>query len=234
VRDHVFSGADVEEALALAGASLGLPTASLRYVVLDEGMPAGRGLQPTPARVAILLPEPEGGSGPGRDEAPAAAPPGDPRVGLRATLRAIAEGGGLDFDAEVEDAGEAVVVRLSGPDASFFLEPEGRAEVLRATEHLLLRLYGAALRPRVLRLTGDGFRERRDAALAEEARRLAGAVRADGRPRTMALNAYERRVVHVVLQGEPGVTTYSVGEGADRRVTVAPAGAAPERHDADE
>jgi spoIIIJ-associated protein len=37
------------------------------------------------------------------------------------------------------------------------------------------------------------------------------------------LNAYERRVVHVALQGEPGVTTYSVGEGSARRVTVGPA-----------
>jgi predicted RNA-binding protein Jag len=35
-------------------------------------------------------------------------------------------------------------------------------------------------------------------------------------------NPYERRVVHVALQNEPGVTTYSVGEGPDRRVTVAP------------
>jgi spoIIIJ-associated protein len=37
------------------------------------------------------------------------------------------------------------------------------------------------------------------------------------------MNAYERRVVHVALQAEPGVTTYSVGEGPSRRVTVAPA-----------
>jgi len=43
--------------------------------------------------------------------------------------------------------------------------------------------------------------------------------------------------VHVALQAEPGVTTYSVGEGPDRRVTVAPAGAGgtgPEARDGDE
>ena len=37
------------------------------------------------------------------------------------------------------------------------------------------------------------------------------------------LNAYERRVVHMALSGVPGIVTYSVGEGADRRVTVGPA-----------
>ncbi len=71
-------------------------------------------------------------------------------------------------------------MHLRGDDREFFLEPSGQAEVLRATEHLLLRLYGAALQPRALRLTGEGFRERRDAALAAEARRVAEAVRGDG------------------------------------------------------
>ena len=37
------------------------------------------------------------------------------------------------------------------------------------------------------------------------------------------LNSYERRVVHMALAGEPGIRTSSVGEGAERRLTVAPA-----------
>jgi spoIIIJ-associated protein len=225
VKDRVFSGPDVEEAIALAAASLGLPKAELRYVVLDAGAAGGRGLKPTPARIAVFLREPDRPPDPAPDRVAAPAGPADPRAGLRETIRAVAEAGGLDVEAEVEETEEAVVVRLRGADQAFFLGPEGRGEVLRATEHLLLRLHGAALQPRALRLTCEGFRERRDEALAEEARRLAAAVRADGQPRTMEpLNAYERRVVHVALQGEPGVTTYSVGEGPGRRVTVAPAG----------
>lgn len=221
MKDRVFSGADVSEAVALAAANLGLPLAQLRYVVLEAGSPGGRGLSPTPARIAVLLQE---------APAPRARPPqgaqaqtADPRAGLRDTIRAVAEAGGLSVEAEIEDGSEAVVVSLRGPDREFFLEPDGRAEVLRATEHLLLRLYGAALQPRALRLTGEGFRERRDEALAAEAHREAEAVRVDGRARTMPpLNAYERRVVHLALQGEPGITTASSGEGAERRLTIAP------------
>jgi spoIIIJ-associated protein len=79
-----------------------------------------------------------------------------------------------------------------------------------------------------VRLTGEGFRERRDEALAASARRLAAEVRKDGRPRTMPpLNSYERRVVHVALQAEPGVATQSAGEGAARRLTIAPAAGPP-------
>jgi spoIIIJ-associated protein len=231
----MFSAPDVDEALAVAAASLGLPRAELRYVVLDAGTPGGRGLKPTPARIAVLLREPSRPSeSPGAPE-PAPARPPDPRAQLRETIRAVAEAGGLDVEAEVEETEEAVIVRLRGPDQTFFLGPEGRGEVLRATEHLLQRLYGAALQPRSLRLTCEGFRERRDQALAEEARRLAEAVRADGQARAMEpLNAYERRVVHLSLQGEAGVTTYSVGEGSARRVTVAPAARRAEAPDGGE
>ena len=225
MKDRVFCGPDVEEAIAVAAASLGLPRAELRYVVLDAGTPGGRGLRPTPARIAVLVQEAGPPPAPARERDRLPAVPADPRAQLRETIRAVAEAGGLEVEAEVEEGEQAVVVHLRGADQAFFLGPEGRGDVLRATEHLLQRLYGAALQPRALRLTSEGFREGRDQALAEEAHRLATTVRADGRPRTMEpLNAYERRIVHVALQGEPGVTTYSVGEGSGRRVTVAPAG----------
>jgi spoIIIJ-associated protein len=224
MKDRLFTGPDVDEALAVAAASLGVPRAELRYIVLDAGTAGGRGLGPTPARIAVLLREPSRPESPARERPIAPAAPGDPRAGLRETVHAVAEAGGLEVEVEVEESEDTVLVRLLGVDVGFFLGPDGQGEVLRATEHLLQRLYGAALQPRALRLTCEGFRERRDEALAEEARRLAAAVRADGLPRAMKpLNAYERRVVHVALQGEPGVTTYSVGEGSGRRVTVGPA-----------
>ncbi len=230
MKDRVFSGPDVEEALAVAAANLGLPRAELRYVVLEPGTPGGRGLGPTPARIAVLIPEPgRRTAAPAADRgpattAPATPEPTDPLAGLRETIRAVAAAGGLEVEAEVEESDEAVVVRLHGADLGFFLGEDGKGEVLRATEHLLLRLYGAALQPRSLRLTCEGFRARRDEALAAEAHQVAEAVRREGQPRAMEpMNAYERRVVHVALQAEPGVTTYSVGEGPGRRVTVAPA-----------
>jgi spoIIIJ-associated protein len=220
MKDRVFTGPDVPEALAEAAAALGLPEAELRYVVLDAGSAGGRGLQPTPARVAVLL-EDAAPSPVGRPEP--WSPPPDARAGIRATVRAVAEAAGIDVSAEIAEDEERVVVHLGGPDHTFFFGREGRGDVLRATEHLLQRTYGAEFLPRLLRVECEGFQERRDRALAEEARDLARAVRADGKPRiTEPLNAYERRVVHVALSDETGVTTYSVGEGAARRVTVAP------------
>ena len=79
--------------------------------------------------------------------------------------------------------------------------------------------------PRRLIVECEGYRTRRDDALRRRALLLAEQVLADGRPRrTEPLNSYERRIVHVTLAEMEGVRTFSVGEGADRRVTVAPAG----------
>jgi spoIIIJ-associated protein len=222
VKDRAFSGKDVGEALAAAGATLGLPVGSLRYVVLDPGSPGRVGAKPTPAQIAVLLQEPV----PARPEpeAEGAGDDGDAIADLRAIVRILAETAGIDVTAEVEEEREALVVHLTGPDRAFFFGADGRGEVLRAFEHLVQRMFAPEVAPLPVRVECEGFRDRRDAALAAEAQSVAEEVRRDGQPRTLpSLNAYERRIVHMALSGAPGIVTYSVGEGADRRVTVAPA-----------
>jgi spoIIIJ-associated protein len=224
MKDRAFSGKDVEDALAAAGAALGLPVKSLRFVVLDPGSPGRVGASPTPARIAVILDAPPT---PGREAEPDDAFEGeeaDPLAGIREVLRALLEAAGLDVSVEIEEGREAVVVRLDGPDRAFFFGDDGHGEVLRAVEHLLQRMFAPDLVPLFLRVECGGFRDRREAALEAEARALAERVRSEGRPLTMPpLNAYERRLVHMALSGVPGIATYSVGEGADRRVTVGPA-----------
>jgi spoIIIJ-associated protein len=221
LKDLAFAGKDVSEALAAAGATLGLPVAALRYVVLDPGSPGRVGAKPTPARIAVMLDQPPSAAL-RSEEASEGDEAGDPRGAIREAVRALAEAARLDLTAEVVEDHEGVVVRLEGQDRTFFFGADGRGEVLRAFEHLLQRMFAPASRP--IRVECEGYRERRDAALAAEARALAEVVRQEGRPRTMPpQNAYERRVVHLALTGASGIVTYSVGEGTDRRVTVAPA-----------
>ena len=218
--DRAFTGRDVPEALAAASRALGLPVERLRYVVLEAGTPGAHGIGGTPARIAVRV---EGGGA--RAAAPPAAggpAPGAPEPGplLRGLVRALAEAAGVDLAAEVEEGEGVLTVRVEGPGAALLLEEDG--EVLRSLEHLLQR---AATRPgsrqRVV-VACPGYREQRDDSLRAEALALARAVRLDGRPReTRPLNSYERRIVHMAVSEEPGLRTFSVGEGADRRVTVA-------------
>jgi len=219
VKDQVFSGRDVEEALAAASQALGVPRASLHYVVLEAGATSGRGLTAQPARVAVLMDRGAAPPVPPADPGPRAEK--DPRAGVRAIVRAIAEAAGLEVAAEIEEAPEALTVRIEGKDIAFFLDDD--ADVLEGLDHLLQRMYQRALDPRRLVVTCEGYRVERDEGLRRTAQELAEAVRRDGVPRTTrALNSYERRVVHVALAAEPGIRTYSVGEEGNRRVTVAP------------
>jgi spoIIIJ-associated protein len=219
----------VEEALAAASRELGLPLPALRYVVLQRGSRARLGLGATPARIAVLLDDDDPPAGGRLGGGPDAESPGgsDTEAEIRRVVEAILAGGELDLKMEVESAADAIVVRLAGPDRGFFYGEEG--EVLRAVEHLLQRIAarGGGPRRRVL-VECEGYRERRDQALRAEARALAAAVKASGEPRTTRpLNSYERRIVHLALAGEETISTFSVGEGEDRRVTIAPRTAPP-------
>lgn len=219
MKDQVFSGRDVEEALAAASQALGVPREGLHYVVLDAGATSGRGLTAQPARVAVLMDR----TAPPPPAPPAAGPRAekDPRAGVRAVVRAIAEAAGVEVAAEIEEAPDTLTVRIEGKDVAFFLDDD--ADVLEGLDHLLQRMYQRALEPRRLVVTCEGHRVERDEGLRQTAQELAEAVRRDGVPRTTrALNSYERRVVHVTLAAEPGIRTYSVGEEGNRRVTVAP------------
>jgi spoIIIJ-associated protein len=224
VRDRLFTGTDVAEALAAAARTLGLPQRELRYVVLDVGRRGGMGLQPTLARVAVLLqeqaparsralPDPESSSR--REE------PGDVRAGIRGVVRSMAEAAGAELSCEMEEHESVLLVELRGPGCSAFYGEDAAGEPLRALEHLLLRMYGESLRPLGLRVRCEGFRERREVAIGERARRLAAEVRASGEAVELEpMNAYERRLVHIALQDEAGVGTHSVGEGSVRRVRI--------------
>jgi spoIIIJ-associated protein len=158
--------------------------------------------------------------------APGAPSPSAAAAEIRELVRELARAAEIDLSAEVDVGEETVNVRLGGPGKDFLLADD--ADVLESLEYLLQLMYRRALEPRRLVVECEGFRADRDRALREEALSLAAAVARDGQARrTRALNSYERRVVHTALTDHPQVRTFSVGEGADRRVTVAPREAAP-------
>ena len=225
--DRAFTGRDVADAVAQASRALGVPAERLRYVVLEAGRPGGHGIGDTPARIAVLVEGRGGAAAPpsetrGSDDRGNRAAPAGLAATVRSLVRSLAEAAGVDLAAELEETEETLTVRLEGPGCALLLEEEGG--VLQSLEHVLQRVAARpGARPRVV-VTCPGYRETRDDSLRAEARALAHAVKADGRPReSRPLNSYERRIVHMVVSEEPGLRTFSVGEGADRRVTVAPA-----------
>ena len=215
MKDAIFSGPDVASALEAAGRALGQPPAALRYVVLQEPVPGRLGLTPQPARIAILMDA--GRAAPAEAPPEESAPPDLPgQIGDLG--RRLAEVTGLELSLAVAEEDGRLEVKVEGGGAPAFLGDEG---VQPALEHVLRRWAERAGHD--LALAGAGHRQRRDEALRQRALELAEAVRVDGQPRRLeGLNSYERRIVHVALQDAAGIETFSVGEGAGRRVVIAP------------
>jgi predicted RNA-binding protein Jag len=180
VKDAVYSGATVQEALKAASASLALPAGTFRYVVLDPGVAGGPGAGGTPARIAVLLdgPAPPAPSNPADEDLGDLDEDFDPRSAVRSIVRAIAEAAGIDVSAEIEDSGSTFKVRLLGPDTDFFLGREGA--VLRALEQLLQRMYGYDVEPQRILVDCAGYRV--TSARPGNRREPAAAVRKDGAP----------------------------------------------------
>jgi spoIIIJ-associated protein len=222
MKDQVFTGRSVAEAVEIAGRTLGLAPDAIRYVILERETSAALGVAGTPARIAVLLqhekratPGPAGVQSVARPERPK-----DVRAAIRAFVREVAESGALDLTCEIQEDEQRATVRLFGADKDILLEED--SEVFVAFEHILQRAFGPEVHPRRLVVECEGVRASRDAVLSVRARELAEAVRKDGQPReTEPLNSYERRLVHMAVSEVPGVRTFSVGEGADRRVTIA-------------
>ena len=104
-----------------------------------------------------------------------------------------------------------------------------RGETLDAIQYLVSLAANAGVSGyyRVVLNTGD-FREKREQTLVALAKRMAEQATRSGKCRTLEpMNPYERRIIHTTIQGIEGVTSTSFGEGANRRVVIAPEGKEP-------
>lgn len=219
MKDLLFSGKDVEEAVALASQTLGMARTGLRYVVLAEGTPGRFGGTATPAQIAVLLDQ--AGRPRTLEATPLPAPERRTPAALVGLLKDVA---GLNLEISLREREEGPQITIAGPDTGFLLE--GDAALLQGLEHLLQRVAQQQGLGR-LSFICEGYREWRDEALRKSALALAQEVLQDGGSRsTGPLNSYERRIIHLAIEAVEGVTTRSVGEGGERRVTVAPASAA--------
>lgn len=79
-------------------------------------------------------------------------------------------------------------------------------------------------REKRLRISVDagGYRQKREDSLRQLANKMAAKAVKYRRNFTLEpMNAYERRIIHTEVQGIEGVTTYSIGSDADRRIVIA-------------
>ena len=92
-------------------------------------------------------------------------------------------------------------------------------EGLQALQHLVATAFRRQLGDdnRVV-VDCNGFRKEKDLELKQMARYIAEKARSSGMPQEMGpLNPYERRIVHLAIAEDPGVTSESIGDAFMKR-----------------
>jgi spoIIIJ-associated protein len=128
--------------------------------------------------------------------------------------------------------GQAKVQARSGPQG-IFLEITGgeagmiigrRGQTLESLQYLTNRIVSHQHgRPLRIHVDAGGYHRRRRESLEELAKRMADKARSSGRAVAVGpFTALERRVIHLTLRHEDGVTTVSRGRGEMKKVLIAP------------
>ncbi|MGC8962820.1 MAG: protein jag [Candidatus Bipolaricaulaceae bacterium] len=128
---------------------------------------------------------------------------------------------GEEGKVEVWEEGGAIFVNLRGRFKGLAPEDgELRGALARlASLHLKIALREA----QSVEVDINGEEQARRKKLLAHALALAEKVRAEKRPVELEpMPPKDRRLIHLALANFPGVRTYSVGKGSDRRVVIAP------------
>jgi spoIIIJ-associated protein len=128
---------------------------------------------------------------------------------------------------------ETLLLRVQSEDSAILIGRKGRT--LSALQFIVNRMIaareGGEVMDRVV-VDVEGYLDRRRESLEEMALHLAAKAKETGRNmRVKPLNPQERRIIHVKLQDDPEIRTFSMGDSLYRSVIIAPKSgqAEPER-----
>ena len=200
-----MKGKSANEATEAACAVLGVGREAVSVRVLNEGKPAIMGiLGGEEAEVEVVV------KAAASEEA-------------RQALQDILDKMGFLAVAEVNgDEGESVLLSVKGEDMGRIIGKEGA--MLKALETVVgamaWKLIGSRVR---VNIDAGGYRDKRIKALERLAAEVVEEVEKSGEEKVLPyMEAADRRAIHMFLKDNPKVTSFSQGEGRDRRLVIAP------------
>jgi spoIIIJ-associated protein len=239
IRGEEFAGRTVEEAVERGLRELGKRRDQVDIEILARGKPANMlGMGGEDARVLLSYEEVETEEPePVVDEAEVPRRPAEMRaesdddeeappafgeelpIGAD-VLTALLDAMGIEADVKIEQIPGREGVEVSGPELGALIGRGG--ENLVALQQVVSAITSRKVGRTVhVPVDVEGYRRRREETLKEVARRVAERVRASGQAVTLEpMLAYERRIVHLVVQSITGLRTESVGNEPNRRVVI--------------
>jgi spoIIIJ-associated protein len=155
-----------------------------------------------------------------------------PADGKAEIARSLVEGllkhMGIRAQVQVRPVTDPITLDISGRDLGALIG--WRGETLRALQSVTNVMVGKYLAAgeRII-VDVERYRQRREHTVKEIALRAARQVKMTGDAITLdAMQPFERRAIHLALEGDPDVTSASIGEDPERRFVVGPRNAKAE------
>ena len=200
------TGKTVEEAYQAALAELGLPESRVSYEVIEEPSKGFLGIIGGKlAKVRVTVRELS------------------PLEKAENFLKEIFSSMHLDVKMEREDKEESYIFNLVGENLGILIGKHG--QTLDALQYLTNLAANRGLLEEKIRIILDveNYRSRREETLRRLAVRLADKVRRTGEKVMLEpMNRHERKIIHMALQDNRRVTTFSAGDEPRRYVVIAP------------
>ena len=208
----VRTGKTVDEAIELAILELGVGRDEVEVDVVSRGRSGILGIGAEPAQVSVRLIEGDGSS-----------------AGLALGLvDNILKALSVDAWPTIRSSGSGPdsppIIDIQGEDAGLIIGRRG--ETLRSLQFLVnLMLSHQEEEYSHVVVDVEQYRERRQRHLRTLAQRMSERAISSGRPVTLEpMPPADRRIIHMTLAEDKGVTTESSGEGNQRQITISPTG----------
>jgi len=204
IKSIEMSGKTEEEAIEAALSQLNLTRDDVSVEIIEQAKSGFLGLKNTPAVVRVIYEFKEN-----RTER------------VESFLTGLLERMDVNADLEISEGEDAINVVLTGKDPGALIGRRG--ETLDAIQHLTNYVVNRGVSGRVrINIDAENYRQRRNETLENLAVRTAAKVLKYRKNMTLdPMNAYERHIIHSVLQDHDHISTYSVGSEPVRRVVVA-------------
>jgi len=203
--EYEATGKTLDEAIEKAVSSLGIKKENAEIEIKDEPSGGLMGLIGNKiARVSVK-------------------PIKEPAEYLKTYLDAIMEYMNIEGRIDINEDEEKLEAAVFGKDVGALIGRRGKTlSDMQYLLNVIMRRQFANIDKRVT-LDVENYRSKREKTLIQLAKNVARKVSKEGREQALEpMTPQERRIIHLALQGYPGIATYSSGEEPYRKVVVAP------------
>ena len=201
-KETIVTAKTVEAAKEIGAAELGVSVDSVEIEVIEEPSKGFLGFGATDAKVKVFYELTRGEL-------------------AREFLEKLFSNMKLEAKLDIEEIDDEINVKISGENMGILIGRHG--EILDSLQYLtgFAANNGCEDHTRVT-VDVENYRARREETLRVLAKRMADKAKKYRKSFTLEpMPAYERRIIHSQVQEMHGVTTYSIGQGNDRRVVIA-------------